>query len=195
MMNDELRSRKRPSLSTIHYPLSISAQMRRALTLIEMIVAITVAATLTGIAMSLLLVMFRTERSGRTQLAQAQSLARLADQFRQDVHAAVGETVDGRKDPHHWQFHLAANQIVQYTVAGDVLSREQRGDSKDLQRESYSLPKDCTVAITVDRTANPPVVSLTVEPNEASLRPAHPFRVDAVLGRDLRFSEGRKEGK
>jgi prepilin-type N-terminal cleavage/methylation domain-containing protein len=181
------------SLATGHYPLA--TPMRRAFTLIEMIVAISVAATLTGIAISLLLLMFRTAESGRTQLAQAQSLERLADQFRQDVHSAVGETVANGKNLHDWQFDLAANRVVQYTVADGVVSREQRSSAKDVQRESFRLPKDSTVAIIVDRTTRPPIVSLTIERNEPSLRPAHPFRVDAALGRDLRFTQRRKEGK
>jgi hypothetical protein len=160
-----------------------------------MIIAISVAATLTGIAISLLLVMFRTGERGRTQLAQAQSLQRLADQFRQDVHSAVGETLVNGENLRDWRFDLSANRVVQYKVADNVVSREQRSDAKDVRRESFPLPKDSTVAILVDRTAHPPIVSLTIEPNEPSLRSAHLFRVDAALGRDLRFTERRKEGK
>ena len=169
--------------------------MRRGLTLIEMVVTISVAAVLTGLAISVLLVMYRAERSGRTQLAQANSLERLADQFRQDVHAALGETVATEKEPQHWRFDLPEKRIVQYKIANGAIAREESSDSKDVRRESYTLPKDSTVAVSVDRTANPPVVSLTIEPNRDSLRPHYPLRVDALLGRDLRFSERRKEGK
>lgn len=168
--------------------------MRRAYTLIEMIVAITVAATLTGIAMCLLLVMFRSEQKGRTQLAQAESLARLADQFREDIHAAVAGPAE-HNDRRQWQFNLDGNRIVQYTFADDVLARQQRSDSKLVQRESFRLPKDSSVAISVDRATSPPLVSLTIEPADVSLRPGHPFRFDAVLGRDLRFSPRQKEEK
>ena len=76
-----------------------------------------------------------------------------------------------------------------------AISREESSDSKDVRRESYTLPKDSTVAVTVDRTTKPAVVSLTIEPNQDALRPHYPLRVDALLGRDLRFSERRKEGK
>ncbi|MFZ1936615.1 MAG: type II secretion system protein [Thermoguttaceae bacterium] len=169
--------------------------MRRAYTLIEMIVAISVAATLTGIAMCLLLVMFRSEQNGRTQLAQAESLERLADQFRQDVHAAVAQPVVNGNNQHEWQFDLGENRIVQYTIADDILSRERHSGSKDVQRGSFRLPKDSSVAIAVDRATSPAVVSLTIEPGDASLRPGHPVRIDAALGRDLRFTERQKEGK
>jgi type II secretory pathway component PulJ len=160
-----------------------------------MIIAISVAATLTGIAISVLLVMFRSEQHGRSHLADAESLTRLADQFRQDVHTAVADTVGDKKNLHDWQFDLGAKQIARYTFANDVISREQRTDAKPLRREAYRLPKDSAVAISVDRNASPPIVSLTIEPRDTSLPPAHPFRVDAVLGRDLRFTERHKEGK
>ncbi len=169
--------------------------MRRAFTLVEMIVAISVGATLMGIAMSLLLVMFRTEQNGRSQLAQAESLERLANQFRQDVHAAIGRTVPSGKDLHDWRFDLTANRSVQYRVAENAISREQRSGAKQVRRESFRLPQDSTVAIAVDRAANPPLVSLTIEAGGTSSQPGCPFRVDAVLGRDLRFSGRRKEAR
>jgi prepilin-type N-terminal cleavage/methylation domain-containing protein len=169
--------------------------MRRGLTLIEMVVTISVAAVLTGLAISVLLVMYRVEQNGRTQLAQAKSLERLADQFRQDVHAAVGETVATEKEPQHWRFDLPEKRIVQYKIADGTISREDSTDAQNVRRESYTLPKDSTVAVSVDRTTNPAVVSLTIEPNQDSLRPHYPLRVDALQGRDLRFSERRKEGK
>jgi len=175
---------------TNHYP-----RMRRAFTLIEMIVAVSVAAAFTGIAVSLLLVLFRAEQSGRAKIAQAESLQQLADQFRRDVHAAAGEPVVNGKEPQQWRLELTGNCIVQYTVGADGISREERVGSKDVRRESYTLPKESTVAVAVDRATKPPVVSLTIEPKDASLRPGCPFRVDAVLGRDLRFTQRRKEGK
>ncbi len=169
--------------------------MRRALTLIEMVTTISVAATLTGIAMCLLVVMLRAERGGRAHVAEAESLDRLADQFRQDVHAAVGETVVSGKELHQWRLGLSGNRTVQYTIADNGISRDERTDSKDVRRESYALPGGSNVAVAVDRATNPAVVSLTIEPRDASLRSGHPFRVEAVLGRDLRFAERRKEGK
>lgn len=168
--------------------------MRRAFTLIEMIIAISVAAALTGIAVSLLLVLFRAEQSGRAHMAQAGSLQQLADQFRRDVHAAADVTVNV-KEPQGWQFDLTGNGVVQYTAGAGSISREEKVKSKDVRRESYTLPKGSAAAVTVDRTANPPLVSLTIEPKDASLRPGHTFRVDAVLGRDLRFTQQRKETK
>ena len=169
--------------------------MRRAFTLIEMIVAISVGAVLMGIAMSLLVVLLGAERSGRAHVERSETLQRLADQFRRDVHAAVGEVVVKGEKGQEWQMELTGNCIVRYTVAADGVSREERMESRDVRRESYALQKDSTVAIAVDRATSPSVVTLTIEPKDASSRPGHEIRIDAVLGRDRRFAEQRKEGK
>ena len=73
--------------------------------------------------MCLLVVMLRAERDGRTHVAEAESLERLADQFRQDVHAAVGETVVNGKEPHQWRLDLSGNRTVEYTIADNGISR------------------------------------------------------------------------
>jgi prepilin-type N-terminal cleavage/methylation domain-containing protein len=167
---------------------------RRAFTLIEMVIAISVAAALTGVAVSLLLVLFRAEQSGRSYIAQAETLRRLADQFRRDAHAAARVAVN-QSDPQGWQFDLAGDSIVRYTKDSDGLRREEEKSAKNVGTETYTLPKDSTPAIEVDRAAKPPVVSLTIKPGDASLRPGREFRIDAVLARDLRFATPRKEGK
>jgi prepilin-type N-terminal cleavage/methylation domain-containing protein len=168
--------------------------MRRAFTLIEMIVVITVGAALMGIAVSLLLVLFRTERIGRAHGGESGSIQQLADQFRRDVHAAADVTVHD-KDRQRCQFALTPDCSVQYTMAPDGISREEQLLSRNMRRELYALPKDTTLAVDVDRAASPAVVTMTIQPKDASRRPGNVLRVEAVLGRDLRFIAQRKEGK
>ena len=169
--------------------------MRRAFTLIEMLVAISVGSVLMGIAVSLLLVLLGAEQSGRTHAERSESLQRLADQFRRDVHAAVGEVAAGGEDQHGCRLRLAGGESVRYAIGGGGLSREERKGSEVVRGESYALPKDSTTAIAIDRTTSPWTLSLTIVPNDASLGPGHEIRIDAVLGRDHRFAEQRKEGK
>ncbi len=60
-----------------------------------MIVVMTVGATLMGIAVSLLLALVRTQERGKAHAEQQMTLARLADQFRRDVHAARAAANEG----------------------------------------------------------------------------------------------------
>ena len=85
-----------------------------------------------------------------------ESLHRLADQFRRDVHAAVGEVVGEREEPASgggstWPANCSR------AIHGRRRQRFARGadGSKDVRRESYALPKDSTAAIAVDRATSP----------------------------------------
>ena len=176
-------------MNATHYP-----RMRRGVSLVEMIVVIAVASALTGIAVSLLLVLFRAEQSGRTQIGQAESFQQFADQFRRDVHAAGDASVQG-KDRQRCKFEFANHVIVRYMTDAHSIWREEQRFSTNLRMEPYTLPQDSTVTIEVDRAASPPVVSLMIKPKEASQRPGREFRIDAVLGRDLRFAVEEKEAK
>ena len=221
--------------------------MRRAFTLVEMLTVISIGSVLMGIAISLLIVLLGAEQSGRTHAERSESLQRLADQFRRDVHAAVGEpvgTVDdaaskgtvpdvhaavgepaGTADDavakgkvpfslarksgpsptrkseqspevrHGCRLRLADDVSVRYAIGDGGISREEQTGSKDIRRELYALPKDSTAAIAVDRATSPSTLTLTIVPNDASLRSGHEIRIDAVLGRDHRFAEPRKEKK
>jgi prepilin-type N-terminal cleavage/methylation domain-containing protein len=169
--------------------------MRRAFTLIEMITAMSVGTVLMGVAVSVLIVLLGAEQSGRTHFQRSESLRRLADQFRRDVHAAVGETAAGPEDRPGRRFSLADNASVQYAIDADRVSREQRIGAKVVRRESYTLPKGSTATIAVDRTTSPWMLSLTIMPKEPAMRPGREVRIDALLGRDHRFAERQKEGK
>jgi prepilin-type N-terminal cleavage/methylation domain-containing protein len=168
--------------------------VRRAFTLIEMIVVISVSAAMMTIAISVLLVLFRAERSGRAHVAQAESLERLADQFRRDVHASPHATLKG-KTGHRWQFDSAGNRTVRYMTDADSLWREEEIPSKNARTEPYMLPKDSAATVEINRSANPPVVTLTIRPKDAALGTGQQFRIEAVLGRDLRFALPAKEAK
>lgn len=176
-------------LSTIHKP-----PMRRAFTLIEMIVAIAVGATLMSLAVGLLVALQRAERNGRSHVERNEAIQRLADRFRRDVHAAGDVAING-EDRKEWRFDLTGDNAARYVVEAPGISREERKESKVVCRESYALPTDLAVAVAVDRTASPPVVSLTIVPDDASMRPGYELRIDAVLGRDRRFAEEPKKEK
>jgi prepilin-type N-terminal cleavage/methylation domain-containing protein len=168
--------------------------MRRAYTLVEMIAAISVGSVLMGIAVSLVIVLLRAEQSGRTHAERSESLRRLADQFRRDVHAAVGETA-GAEDRHGCRLRFENKTSVQYAVNGNEVSREESVDAKTVRRESYVLPKASTAAVAVDRATSPWTFSLTIVPDDPSLQSNREIRIDALLGRDHRFAERKKEGK
>lgn len=167
--------------------------MRRAFTLIEMIVVLTVGSVLTGIAISLLVVLLRAEQTGRDHVENNTVIRCLADQFRRDVHAATKRPeING----HGVVRFATAGPVVQYTIDGRDVHREKIMADKSVgRREEYRLPKNWAATVETDAAATPAVVRLTLAPQDAALRSAHEIRVEAVLGRDFRFVTLMKEEK
>ena len=67
----------------------VSPMKRRAFTLIEMVVVITVSSALMGVAIVMLVALLKSEGSSRRHLEFCNILNRLDEQFRADVHAAA----------------------------------------------------------------------------------------------------------
>ena len=166
--------------------------MRRGHTLLEMTVVITVGATLLGIAVSLIHVLMRAEQNGRTHVERYVTMARLADQFRDDVHAAAGRpTAEGQTA---WHLELAADRTVRYATDPGEITREERMGEKIVSRESYNMPDGYTAAIAPDDATIPALVSLIVELKAGSGSKGREIRIDAALGKDRRFAEPKKGG-
>jgi prepilin-type N-terminal cleavage/methylation domain-containing protein len=163
--------------------------MRRGYSLIEMVVVMTVGATMLGIAVTLLGALMQAERTGRAHIGQNGVFNRLADQFRRDVHAADGPVVAAKSKAGQpaWRFDMVKGRSVWYIPGDEEIVREERIGHILVRRESCSLPEDCCATITTDAKASPPIVRLTIAPTDASLRPGHEIRIDAVPGRDHRF--------
>jgi prepilin-type N-terminal cleavage/methylation domain-containing protein len=164
---------------------------RRGYSLIEMIVVLTVGATMLGIAVTMLGALMQAERNGRAHIGQNATLNRLADQFRRDVRGAKGKLAVEKNDAGEtaWRLDLAAGRSVWYVADPDEIVREERTGHTILQQKSYSLPENYVATIAASDSAGLSIISLTIAPTEASSRPGHEIRIEAVLGRDRRFAE------
>ncbi len=164
--------------------------MRRGYSLIELIVVMTVGATLVGIAVTLLGTLLQADRAVRSHHEQNAMLDRLAERFRRDAHAAEGPPAvekNAEGEP-AWRFVLPDGHDVWYVLSSAEVVREERNGKAIVRQESYLLPEDCVVAVAVADSAVPSIVSLLIAPADVSLRPGHEIRIDAALGRDHRFA-------
>jgi prepilin-type N-terminal cleavage/methylation domain-containing protein len=158
---------------------------RHGLSLVEMIVAMTVGAALMGIAVTTLHVLMRAETRGESRMAESASIMRLAEQFRRDVHAAIGRLDDAKAGT--WRLDMGDGRVVEYTAGpGKVVRRQWTKERADCE-ESFSLPEECAATITGNNHTRQPVVCLLVAPARGSLSAARELRIEAVLGRDHRF--------
>ena len=70
--------------------------------------------------------LLQAEHRGRDDLHQGMSTARLAEQFRDDVHAAAAGLPQKHADKHGWQFQLPPDRIVVYEVKPGMVTRTER---------------------------------------------------------------------
>src|SRR5437016_6203018 len=88
---------------------------RRGWTILEACAAMVVGGTIYGISVQLLAISLRASEVGRDRALAIGALARLAEQFRADVHAAekVEASPDGG-DKLHWTMKLADDERVEF---------------------------------------------------------------------------------
>lgn len=163
--------------------------------LVELLVVIALGSLMLGIAVSLLYTLMRLDRENREQAHQLASLARLAEQFRDDVHAARTWTDPQGATPQKptaatWKLLGAGGREVEYRMEQDGLLRTELSDGQVRKRESYPLPAEAAAEIGPRDGARPTVLCLRIgpaagQPAKASL--LHP-PIEAVLGRSLRFA-------
>ncbi len=165
-----------------------TARRRRGTTLIEMLALITVLSILLGLCGGMIHLLMKLDRSGRVASDEAADLARLARDFRSDVHAS---TPAGPTTPAPDRLDLTLDgRTVEYQVRpGDVLRTLRDGD-KIRRRETYRRPARASVRFALATDGTPPMASIVVDREgggkDGSLY--RDLRIDAVIGSDRRFS-------
>ena len=183
----------------------------RGISLIELLMAMGgVSLVITSSAMLLHGVM-RAQSESRRFFDDERTSARLARQFRADVHAAaqVAAQIEAPAGERLVAFTLPDGGTIEYRHTADRRQIERRllapGNEAPVAREDYSLAGPCAAVVTVaekqihlelgtegadGELAPPGVVRPPLSPAEAKRKPPA-LVVEAVLGRDLRFLPAR----
>ena len=187
----------------------------RGISLVELLMAMGgVSLVITSSAMLLHGVM-RAQSESRRFFDDERTSARLARQFRADVHAAaqvaaqVAAQIEAPAGDRLVAFTLPDGGTIEYRHTADRRQIQRRllapGNPTPTAREDYSLAGPCAAVVTVaekqihlelgtegadGELAPPGVVRPPLSPAEAKRKPPA-LVVEAVLGRDLRFLPGR----
>ncbi len=165
---------------------------RNGWTLIEVVAALTVATAMFGLVFTLIHGFFRLERRSREDLQSRSSLARLAGQFRDDVHAAQTLSAlpgPGSAAPASWDLRLDGDRKVEYRVAEEGLDRVERVGDRVQRRELYRLPAGMVAAVELPSEKTGAFAVLRIAPDGAAPRDpgSQPLRIEAAPGFDHRF--------
>jgi len=159
----------------------------------------TIGSMMVGIAVGLLYLLLRMERDARAHLRSRTTVNRLADRFREDVHAATRLTAleapgsDGRSPP-AWRLQLPTDEVVVYRLQRGELLRTASVGSKVRQRETFPLDEEAAVSIEQSEGRIPALVSLTITcdghpPKEPAFRGVS---IEAILAKDHRYLESKE---
>jgi len=175
---------------------------RHGWSLIETIAAVTVGSVVFGLAVAIAHTFFRLDQNLQTERQTWASLNRLAEQFREDAHAAEAVTAPGQRPltakvpakgdtgpPPAWIFHFPANRQVEYSATGEGLARIERVGDKVVSREGYVLPPGTLVKLQPPGPSSRMVVLQLVLSESVGRKPAaQPLRIEAAAGLDRRFA-------
>jgi prepilin-type N-terminal cleavage/methylation domain-containing protein len=176
--------------STMYEAMPLRAA-RRGFSLIEAIVAMVVGSTIFGISVELLALATRETSTGRDRSLSTETLSRLAEQFRGDVHAA--EAVSQAKKGAGqilWTLKMPDDKRVEYEPRADGLRRTEYSGDKVHARDAFALPAD-DVRLELKPTEKPLEATLLIKRDGSATNDnaGYELRIDARVGRDLRFGK------
>ena len=164
--------------------------LRFGYSIIEVVLVISAVSIVLGLCAGLIHVLLRLEKGERTHLGETGTIARLAQQFRKDVHAATRATLDPIDERGGARLDVATptDRTIDYRAGERSIVRTQHHGDEVERRETFSLPScpeprflksegggGVWLILSLPRGAGP-------ETGPKGLR--HNFRIEALMGRD-----------
>lgn len=161
----------------------------RGFALIELMVVLTVSAIMLALCAGLIHLLMKLDRSGRATSDQAADLARLARDFRADVHASGPIDASGGSDG-RWTLSGEGGRQVEYLVRPGDLLRTVREAGKPRRFDLYRRPPRASFRIETEPEGLITFATLIVDrpPDARDDAAYHDVRIDAEVGKDLRIA-------
>ncbi len=161
---------------------------RRGVTLIEMIVVMTGVAAMLGLTVLMLQLLLRLDGDSRARLDSASMLARLAEQFRRDVHGAgAARLVEQPPRPAGLRIEPGPDRAIEYQVKGQGrVIRVESIKGKVVRSESYEIARGGPIGLALRQEGGRRFATLTVDRQAAKNHtdPPRLFEILAQVGRN-----------
>jgi hypothetical protein len=166
---------------------------RRGITMIEMVVLMTGVAAMLGLCTVLLQLFMKLDADSRARVQGASAAARLAEQFRLDVHSArSARLVDGAaggKAPVGLRLEPGADRTIDYQVKGiGIVQRVESRKGAPPHRERYEVPHTGPVKLLLEQEkSGPTFATLAMDREVAMDRTETPRAVEvtALVGKNM----------
>ena len=117
---------------------------RSGITLLELVGVLGIGALILAISTNVIANMLRMENQTREQVVQIESVSRLTDQFRQDIHDAR-EVQLSDLESNRLLINQVTEQQIEYTLEGRSIVRTEKRGEQRISREGFRLPRDTRV--------------------------------------------------
>jgi hypothetical protein len=170
---------------------SSGASRRRGITMIEMIVLMTGVAAMLGLCAVLLQLLMKLDADSRSRFTGATAAARLAEQFRHDVHRAHSAHLvkgqAGASRPVGLKLEPGGDRSIEYQANGDgLVQRLESRQGSNPRRERYEIPHSGPVKLSLADEKGHIFATLAVDRDVATdeSNPPRAFEVTALLGKN-----------
>ncbi len=159
---------------------------RRAVTLIEMMAVIALSSIVMGLVGVTLHSAWQIERAMDNHRLVLDSIGRLAQQFRDDVHAAQTVGTSPNSSAKKFTLNLSDEKQIEYQGAADAMQRLERDRDQIVRRESYTLPPEAAVDWQIEslgkRQQTSMIISYPLDAKPAEFSEQRELRIDALVG-------------
>lgn len=201
-------ARRQPTQSIVS-PQIAGAARTRGTTLVDLLVIMSIITPVLILAAILFHRLLQSEQIAARSALTEITTARLANQFRRDVHAArqIRQMKDAEENVHKMELlpESESSATVIYTAGPERILREVVGENVTSAREIYRLPR-CSITFSnpdgSDGSSNPKFVAIVIDRPRATVTssaqinaPPLQIVIDAELGRDGRLSGSNRPQK
>lgn len=151
-----------------------------------------------GISVQFLKLTMQSTEGARDRVAATETFVRLSERFRADAHAAREIAVSEQKDKAaRWIMRLEGDERAEFEPRDEqVLWTKYQGE-KVAARDAFLLPEQARVRIELEPKDKPDIASMLVKigADRDDGSAGQLLRIDAAVGRDLRFAGRDAETK
>ena len=171
---------------------TVSPARRRGVSLIELMVVMTGVAVVLGLCAVTIQALMKVNADAQARLNASEALARLASQFREDVHSSehielLADTKSsGTKPSKTLRIIREPHLVVTYEVSPGRVARLESSSGKMSRHELFRVGKGRVVTFQRRNEGSRHFVALVIsrESERGMPEPDHPLEVLALLGRD-----------
>ena len=189
-----------PGVSKIQNPKSEirnPRSLRRGVSLVELLIVISIATVVVGMCVTTIHLLLRTQRDESRGVRTTVTLSRLAETFRDDVHATSQSEIGDDETGRRLLLEDEAGRRIVYRADEHQLRRIETLRGAEVHRDTFYFPLESKIDFAREEPLRLVRISIDVgtersdaPPPERVRPPSRAVRIEAIADRDRRLAGG-----